>query len=234
MELQRPEPDDGPQLFQRPHHAGIGLGVRVRIGIDLDNTIVGYDHVFAAQVVAMGFLKSASGLTKKQIRDEIRATPHGDEKWQKVQAVVYGPRMEEAVIFPGVGDFLVRCRETGTEVFVVSHKTRFAGADKDGTDLRAAARRWLAGQKFHDPDGFAIREENIFFESTRLEKIRRIGDLACTHFIDDLEEVFRHPEFPGRTERILFASGATELPTGPFHAAPSWDEISDAIFATVS
>ena len=51
--------------------------------------------------------------------------------------------------------------------------------------------------------GFAIPKENVFFEATRTEKIARIKALDCTHFIDDLEEIFLDPEFPETTRQFL-------------------------------
>ena len=34
----------------------------------------------------------------------------------------------------------------------------------------------------------------------------RIRALGCTHFIDDLEEVFLEPSFPSDVHKILFVS----------------------------
>ena len=57
----------------------------------------------------------------------------------------------------------------------------------------------------------------------------RIGALGCSHFIDDLIEVFQEPDFPDGVERLLFHPGA-EAPEGPFKAFPSWKEITDDVF----
>ena len=46
---------------------------------------------------------------------------------------------------------------------------------------------------------------DVYFESTRAEKLKRIAALSLTHFIDDLEEVLTDPDFPPNVERILFA-----------------------------
>ena len=56
-------------------------------------------------------------------------------------------------------------------------------------NLRQAALGWMTAQGFFGTSGFAVPAENVFFESTRAEKLARIAALGCTHFIDDLEEV---------------------------------------------
>ena len=53
-------------------------------------------------------------------------------------------------------------------------------------------------QGFFDPKGLNLKRENVYFESTREEKVARIGFLKCTHFIDDLEETFDEPDVAAR------------------------------------
>ena len=75
----------------------------------------------------------------------------------------------------------------------------------------------------------AIPESNVYFESTRAEKIERIIALSCTHFIDDLEEVFDDPAFPSNVERLLL-SPAGSVPGLPYPTYASFREIAD-VFA---
>jgi hypothetical protein len=77
----------------------------------------------------------------------------------------------------------------------VSHKTQFANYDTTETDLRKGALKWLdrAGSSYGTDRSF---RRDVYFESTRVDKINRIRSLGCTHFIDDLEETFREPSFP--------------------------------------
>ena len=60
----------------------------------------------------------------------------------------------------------------------------------------------MVAQGFFNRLGLA--EDRVFFEDTREAKVGRIGDARCTHFIDDLEEVFLTPGFPDDVRRILF------------------------------
>lgn len=201
----------------------------MRIGIDFDNTLIGYDHVFAAAAVEAGLLPPGFAGTKQQVRDTLRREPDGETAWMRLQGQVYGRLLPRARLIDGVADFLRRCRTRGVPVAVVSHKTEYGHFDEARVNLRDAARRWMAGHGFFDPDGFGLSGADVFFEPTRAAKIARIAALRCSHFIDDLEEVLGDPAFPADTARYLFAGDAAPLPAGPFVACRTWSEIADAI-----
>jgi hypothetical protein len=215
----------------------------MRIGIDFDNTIAGYDHLFLSVARQRGLLVEGFAGGKKVIRDAIRLLPNGELIWTELQGTVYGARMAEAQMIAGVEPFLLECHRRRVPVHIVSHKTRFAARDPLDVDLHAAATAWLNSQGFFGR--FGLSREMVFFESTREDKCRRIAALGLSHFIDDLEEVFHEPAFPAGVERyLLCADGASETlsgtadadPTadvgtrGPFRAFRSWRDIQDDIF----
>ncbi len=82
----------------------------LRIGIDFDNTIAGYDDVFSRAARDEGLVPADFIGTKQQVREAVRRLDDGELKWQRLQGLVYGTRMAEAVMFDGVGSFLRRCR----------------------------------------------------------------------------------------------------------------------------
>lgn len=201
----------------------------MRIGIDFDNTIAGYDHAFADVGVREGLLADGFAGTKKEAREVIRVRPDGERQWMRLQGRVYGAHMAEAVLMDGVADFLGRCREAGVAVCIVSHKTEYGHFDADRVSLRDASRSWMEAKGLFDADRSGLTHDDVHFESTRAEKIARIAALACSHFIDDLEEVLREPGFPDAVERYLYAAGGGPLPEGPFKAFHHWRDISDDI-----
>jgi len=203
----------------------------MRIGVDFDNTIAGYDRLFAALSVELGFFAEPPAGGKKEVRDQVRAA-FGDEAWQDLQAKAYGQRMSEAEMFHGVTRFFALCREAHIPVYIVSHKTKFAGRDAGGTDLRHAALTWMNDRGFFERSGFGLSQNQVFFEDTRAEKIARIAALDCDVFIDDLIEVFSEPQFPDDISAILFAPDGedTASPVPLFKAFSHWDEISDYVF----
>jgi hypothetical protein len=202
----------------------------MRVGIDFDNTIVTYDDVFSNAAAAFAEIPSGVGRQKRDIRDYLRSLPDGELTWQRLQGYVYGKGISGATMFAGVGRFLHRCRAEHADIVIVSHKTEFGHHDPDRVNLRDAARGWMAAQGFFRNDGFGIPAGNLFFETTRAEKLRRIASLDCTCFIDDLEEVLDDPDFPPETTRILFSQAALPDHRPPYAVCQSWDEIERLLF----
>ena len=59
-------------------------------------------------------------------------------------------------------------------------------------------------KRFFDPEYFGMNRKNVFFAETREEKVKKIGQLKCSSFIDDLPEVFAEENFPRGTQKVLF------------------------------
>jgi hypothetical protein len=201
-----------------------------KIGIDFDNTIVSYDALMRRVAVDRGLIDEAEGRTKRDVRDRIRQLPDGDVEWQKLQALVYGPLMRDAQPITGVEEFIRRCRHAGIPVFIVSHKTEYAGYDETRTNLRTAALEWMTMHHFFEPDGLDLGRDNVYFESTRTDKIDRIRRIGCSHFIDDLEEVFLEPSFPADVQKILYAPQATPVSANGARVITSWRSLCDDFF----
>jgi len=196
----------------------------MKIGIDLDNTIISYDNLLYKLAVENDYLSPDIKRNKKAIRDIIRKLPEGEIKWQKFQAIIYGPKINEAELINGVSDFLKFCKNKHIKVNVISHKTEYANYDTTGTNLRLTALKWMEKHDFFNIDSLGLSKSDIFFESTRKEKIERIIKQRCTHFIDDLEETFCEPAFPNNVKKILFANiNSTSISN--ITACNSWKEI---------
>lgn len=202
---------------------------RLRIGIDFDNTIIAYDAVFRAAAQQRGLIDESFSGRKQAVRDAIRALPDGELAWQRLQGHVYGKGIAAATMVAGVKPFLCRCRAEGCDVAVVSHKTEYGHFDPDRVNLRQAALDWMAAQGLFEGD-CAILRENVFFEATRADKLKRIDALRLTHFIDDLEEVLTDPGFPPHVKRILFAEERAAA-AAVYVSFPSWPEIAEYVFS---
>lgn len=198
----------------------------MRIGVDFDNTIANYDAVFTEAARGRGWVAADFEGTKKQLRDAVRKLDDGEIKWQMLQGEVYGPRMQEAVPFPGVMEFFEAACRRGFSLFIVSHKTRFANYDETRADLREGALRWMEARGFFDQGRTGLARPNVFFADTRNEKIARIEMLGCAVFIDDLEEVFADAGFPGHVGKVLFASGNEAVGSDGIVAKTTWGDIT--------
>ncbi|MBF0295823.1 MAG: HAD family hydrolase [Magnetococcales bacterium] len=194
----------------------------MRIGIDFDNTLINYDDSFVRVARELGWTPPPGVGGKNGVREFVRGLEEGEEKWRRLQAAVYGPRIGHARLRDGVRPFLEQATARGATLFVVSHKTRFATGDPEQIcDLRQAAATWLWQQGILAPVGSGIPPEHLFFAATRTEKVARITQLRCDLFIDDLPEVFADPGFPPATRRILLD------PWGDLAADPAWERCRD-------
>lgn len=200
------------------------------IGVDLDNTIVRYDELLRAEALRRKLIPESLPASKQAVRDWLRRAGQEDD-WTELQGCVYGPRMRDAGPFPGALEFFVRCRELAVPVCIISHRTRFPYRG-ESHDLHQAARDWLAANGICDPHRAGLGLDRVYLELTKQDKLARIGQLACSHFIDDLPEFLGDPAFPHGVRKILFdPAGACGDCAGVARAA-SWREIQRLIFGT--
>lgn len=173
----------------------------MRIGIDFDNTIVSYDALFYKVAREKDMVSVNTPVNKVAVRDYLRKVGR-EEIWTEMQGYVYGARMDEAICYPGVLEFIQRAAKRGHELFIVSHKTKhpFLGVQYD---LHAAARSWVT--KHLQTDGVPlIAPAHVFFEPTKEAKLLRAGQIGCQVFIDDLPEILLSEHFPPSAQRVLF------------------------------
>jgi len=195
------------------------------IGLDFDNTIACYNDVFTSEAKIKGLVNKEWEGSKQDLKLLLDTLEDGKKTWQKMQGQVYGPSMQNATLFPGVARFLLRCKLNGHIVFIVSHKTKYGHYDKTKTLLREASLKWMDSQGFFKEDLFGINRTNIFFANTQSEKVLKIKSLNLDVFIDDLEEVFQHQDFP-KIKKIHFNSSSSIQSGVEFYN--NWTDIEKA------
>lgn len=198
----------------------------MRIGIDLDNTLICYDHAFQRVAREEGLLPASFEGNKAAVkRALLEVRPDGYE-WERLQGLVYGRRIDAAELFAGVAGFFDTCRAQGDQVVIVSHKTERAHHDPLLTDLRIAALQWMDSNGFFDRARLGLDRRQVHFEATRDGKVDRIRALGCDVFVDDLAEVLGHAGMPGGCRKILFGSE----PQDEFEQCQSWKDVRDALY----
>ena len=200
----------------------------MRIGIDLDNTLICYDQAFVRVGKEEGLLPASFEGSKVAVKRTLLAERPDGLLWETLQGLVYGRRIDAAQLFEGVTKFLEISRERADSVTIISHKTERAHHDPYMTDLRVAALQWMEGNRFFQADGLGLQRHHVYFEGTRAEKVRRICALECDIFVDDLAEVLAHADMPQGCRKILFGGEVQ----GRFEQYGSWHEICDAVFPT--
>lgn len=158
--------------------------------------------------------------SKMAVRDAVRAMPDGEYHWQRLQGLVYGRFIMQAILFDGVKEFFFDARNMErVELYIVSHKTQLAHHDPQKTCLRTSALHFLEKHGFFTT--LQLPYEHVFFEDTQEQKIARIRDIGCDIFVDDLPEILLAPTFPVACRSILLSSTPEE---GLMHF-PSWHHI---------
>jgi hypothetical protein len=198
----------------------------MKIGIDLDNTLICYDQAFQRVGKEEGLLPSSFEGDKAAVKRALLEDRPDGLLWETLQGLVYGRRIDAATLFDGVARFLETSHDRGDSVAIVSHKTELAHHDPLRTDLRAAALQWMEDNRFFDPTGLGLQRQNVYFEGTRDSKIGRIVALGVDVFIDDLAEVLGHEHMPAACRKILFGQ---EWQTR-FEQYTTWHDLCDAVF----
>ncbi len=135
------------------------------IGLDFDNTIVDYDRVFQRVAIERGLVPASTPPLKNVVRDYLRQQGVEDA-WTELQGFVYGCRMLDADLYPGVMACLNALSASGHQIFIISHKTKtpFLGP---AYDLHAAARDFLSAKRFYQTSVTGLSPERVFFELTK-------------------------------------------------------------------
>lgn len=199
------------------------------IGVDFDNTIACYDQVFFSLARTLHVLDESVEPSKARVKERVLSRPDGDLIWQKMQGQAYGRYMYLASVFPGFIEFLYLSRIKGHSVFVVSHKSEYGHFDEDRVPLRDSAMNWMRVHGLVGTTALSLNEDEVFFEQTRELKVNRIRELGCTHFIDDLQDVFVEPSFPAGTGKVLFDPQRMATSDHAGHMASSWREITRSL-----
>lgn len=199
----------------------------LRIGIDLDNTLIDYGGVFGTVAADLGMLPASQrGASKAEVRATLRAQVDGERTWMRLQGQVYGRYLGRARLFPGVAAFFREAGLAGARSTIVSHKTQYGHEDQHRVRLWDAALAWLDDAGFFAPEGFGLRREDVHFEETREAKLARIEAIGCDVFIDDLPEVLLHPAFPKQTVPLWFADSQPASAGGGLEPHRSWQAVT--------
>ena len=200
----------------------------MKIGFDFDNTIVSYDRLFYDIAIEQSFISKEDGIAmnKNAVRNFLRAKDM-EEQWIWMQGYGYGHEILKAKAFDGAIDVIRALHLAGHELFIISHKTQFPFRG-ERYDLHASARQWIKKYLVHK-DGSEIFDENhAFFNPTKAQKVRRIGQCDCQIFLDDLPEILGDDAFPQKTLGILFDPQQYHG-VQPFHTISQWGSLYDII-----
>jgi hypothetical protein len=197
----------------------------LKIGLDFDNNLISYDKIFYKVALEENLIPKGFPEQKVLIRDFLRKKSL-DHIFTQIQAEVYGKRILEASPCEGVIDSLIKLKKRNVNLFIVSHKTLYP-YNGPKYNLHNAANEWLNKNGFFDKAGLNFSENDVYFEISKLNKIKRISLLDCTHFIDDLPEILDLIE--GKCIKILYNPFNKEIVNKSFLNMKSWHNLNSLI-----
>ncbi len=191
----------------------------MKIGIDFDNTLISYDEIFYKIAFSKGLIKDKVPKTKVGIRDYFIKNNH-EEVFTNLQAEVYGPQITNANIFDGVLETLNYLSKNNS-IVIVSHKTIFPYSGPK-YNLRDFADKWLKKYQLHT-SCLNTPISNIFYENSLQNKTRRIIDLNCDIFVDDLPKVLN--SLPKNIKKFLFNPNNEYVKNKELSIFDSWEKL---------
>lgn len=195
------------------------------IGLDFDNTIVSYTGAIETLSTSIPDLPNDISRTKVGLRDYLRKSGR-EAEWTAFQGRLYGPGMKYAIPFPGAVDAMIRLKDMGHQLKIISHRSRhpYAGPNYD---LHQEGSTWI--HKHLMSQGLFTEDYSFVFLESKNEKIKEIIASRCNFFLDDLPEVLDDSNFPVDTKAILFDPYHNYAGISNFARALSWDHFSKIV-----
>lgn len=168
------------------------------LGIDFDNTIVCYDHLFHKVAIEWNLITKKFPKKKSEIKKYLLSNKK-ENIWTEMQGYVYGERILEAKPYPNALKILNKINELNIPFYIISHKTKYPYIGQR-INLHNSAQKWIKYYKIDENKNI----KDIIFNISKKDKIKSIIDNKCTHFIDDLLEIYKNNMFPSSVIKILF------------------------------
>ena len=191
------------------------------IGFDFDNTLINYTNAFKKLAREKKIVPEEINKDKISIRNYLREQ-NLEKEWTILQGEVYGNNIMQAEIYEGAKETLKYLLKNNIKIRIISHKTQYPYIGEK-VDLRLSAKKWLKNKLLNEISCLNFCEADIFFENTISEKVKKIKELGCDIYVDDLPEIL--DLLPNKTEKILFSS----IPNNNYKVMKSWSEFKDLI-----
>lgn len=197
----------------------------MRIGIDFDNTIANYEGLFHKTALRLGLIDEQIGRSKEDVKNFLNGQKK-EHEFTMLQGLIYGRQIAEAVTFPGFEDFLNLCESRHATIYIVSHKSKYPIIGPK-YNLHEAAINFIHSNQLLRERALSINQ--IFFESTKDNKIQRACKLSLDYFVDDLPEIVNSSKLRAATKTILFDPNGKEQHSCA-RTFKTWSNISKFIF----
>jgi hypothetical protein len=195
----------------------------LKIGIDLDNTIIDYSNSLKKLLKDEYKIELQNEIIHKSLIKTQIIEKYSDREWTRAQGLLYSKYLDYANPYPGCLDALKKLSINGSELYIISHKTRypFIGGK---TNLILFAKKWITTNLVHDNGINLFKEANILFNESIHKKVDSIISHDLDIFIDDLDMILKL--LPSNLNKIWFTS---EIMPSEFIKCSNWEEIMGKI-----
>ena len=149
-----------------------------------------------------------------------------EKEWTVLQGEVYGKNIMNAVIYKGLLDIFEHLSSKNFKIKIISHKTKFPYLGEK-VNLRNAALEWIKKNILKDRSNIKLDLLDIHFEDSIEKKIKKIKELSCDIYIDDLPEILNL--LPNSIKRVLFLPKVDNGDFSKFHVINSWEEFPNIL-----
>ena len=170
-------------------------------GFDLDNTIVCYDKLFKKVALEEELIPNNLYPFKDSIKNYL-INNNKEKEWTMLQGKVYGARVSEAEVYEGIKEVFKLLTSRNISIYIISHKTKYPFLGEK-INLHKSALSWLENKNFFNDTLINLSKKNVFFEESKDKKIKRIINLNCNFYIDDLIEILE--KLPNKINKFLFS-----------------------------
>jgi hypothetical protein len=190
------------------------------VGFDFDNTIIDYTESFIGLAKKKKLLPPEMNKDKISIRNYLRDR-NIENEWTLLQGEVYGKNIMSAQIYKGLLEIFEYLSRKNFKIKIISHKTKFPYLGEK-VDLRNAALEWIKKNILKKLPNINLDLLDINFEDTIEKKIKKIKELNCDVYIDDLPEILNL--LPNSIKKILFSPKINHDHFHKFHVINSWED----------
>lgn len=204
---------------------------QLKIGLDLDNTILDYSQCFTLAADKVLGLNLPGGMSKQDQKSLIQNSI-SREAWTKIQGFAYGEFSKHAELSPNFTEFLEFARAIEAELSIISHKSKFPILGPR-QDLRGYALENLARLGVIEHIGKSTAgQRNVYFCDTRDQKIERIRTEGLQVFVDDLFGVLNSVNCEIQLFHIFCRSDHTSKEE--VYCVPDWNAIRASLTTATS
>tara|TARA_B100000902_G_C27300639_1_gene912574 strand:- start:241 stop:828 length:588 start_codon:yes stop_codon:yes gene_type:complete len=166
----------------------------LKIGIDLDNTIINYEKSFQKLIKIRKI--NSNWKNKHQIKEAINKSK-SKYNWTAAQEEIYGLFINFAKPYKYFLEFEKFAVKNKHKLFIISHKTEYSEFSRK-YNLREMSNKWLK-------KNIKMNKYKIFYTNTINQKIEIIKKIKPKYYIDDLIKILRNKKIPKKTQKIFFS-----------------------------